>query len=50
MLALYLILYVVALVCFLMAAFGVAASRVNLIGLGLAFMVLVPIIQLAQKL
>lgn len=49
----FFLLYLVALVCFLIAAIaperGVFA-RVNLIGLGLAFMVAVPFIQSAQAL
>lgn len=44
---LFLILLVLAFVCFGAAAFGVA-SRVNLMSLGLLFWVLVPLIQTAQ--
>lgn len=41
---LLLLLLIAGLVCFLIAAVGVA-SRVNLLALGLAFWILVPIIQ-----
>jgi hypothetical protein len=39
-----LILYVIAAVCFALAAFGVATNRVNLLALGLLAWVLVPLI------
>jgi hypothetical protein len=47
--AIYLILLIVALVCFLLAAVGVVVHRrLNLIALGLAFWILVPLVQLAR--
>lgn len=48
MVLLYLILYVVALVLFLMAAFGVSARRVNLMSLGLAAVAFVWVLQTLQ--
>jgi hypothetical protein len=45
MATLYLILLVVAALCFGAAAINVVASRVNLIALGLLAYVLVPLIQ-----
>ena len=45
---LYLILFVVALVLFLMAAFGFTARRVNLMALGLACVALVWVLQTLQ--
>lgn len=42
---LYLILFVVALVLFVLVAFGVTARRVNLLALGLALWVLVSVLQ-----
>lgn len=50
MTALYLVLLILSLVCFAVAAFGVVVDRVNLLALGLAFWVLVPLIQVAQRL
>lgn len=44
----YLILYVVAAVCFALAAFGVLVERVNLLALGLLAWVLVPLIMTAR--
>lgn len=38
------LLYLVAFLCFLAAAFGVASSRVNLVAAGLAAWVLVPLV------
>lgn len=40
MLAVSTILLIIALICFFLAAIGVPASRINLIGLGLFFWVL----------
>jgi hypothetical protein len=42
--------YLLAFLCFLAAAFGVAASRVNLIGIGLALWVLVPLVNAVDAL
>lgn len=42
-----LLLYLVSFICFVLAAFGVAA-RVNLIAVGLACWVLIPLIATAQ--
>lgn len=50
MLVLFFILLLLALVCFAAAAFQVHASRINLLGLGLALWVAVPFIQTLQKL
>jgi hypothetical protein len=48
---LYLILYIIAAVCFVLAAFTVAAHpRINLIALGLLSWVLVPLIMTAKAL
>ncbi len=44
---LFLLLLIAGFICFLGAAFG-TFSRVNLIGLGLAFWILVPLIQAFQ--
>ncbi|MDQ3223148.1 MAG: hypothetical protein M3Q75_06725 [Gemmatimonadota bacterium] len=44
---LFLLLLIAGFVCFVAAAFG-TFSRVNLIGLGLAFWILVPLIQALQ--
>ena len=41
------VLYVLALVCFVLAAFGVPVPRVSLLALGLAFWVLVPLLAVA---
>jgi len=38
------LLYLVAFVCFLLVAFGVGPARVNLLAVGLAAWVLVPLI------
>ena len=50
MTVLFLILLIAGLACFLVAAFNLATVRVNLIALGLAFWILVPLIQTAQLL
>lgn len=50
MTALYFVLLLLALVCFVVAAFNVVSARVNLVALGLAFWVAVPFIQMLQKL
>lgn len=42
---LYLILYLLAAICFLAAASGRVAAKYNLVALGLLFWVLVPLIQ-----
>ena len=47
---LYLILLVLGLAAFLAAAFSVTINRVNLVALGLAFWILVPLIQLIDSL
>ena len=46
--SIYLVLYIVAAVCFAVVALGVG-GRVNLLALGLLAWVLVPLIQAAQK-
>lgn len=46
---LYLILFLAAFICFLLAAFGVAVRRLNLVALGLMLWSLVYVIQLFQK-
>lgn len=46
LLALYLVLYVVAAVCFVLAAFVRPATKVNLVAAGLLAWVLVPAIQI----
>lgn len=38
------LLYLIAFICFLLAAWGVAVSRLNLLAVGLAAWVLVPLI------
>jgi hypothetical protein len=46
------ILYLAAFLCFLLAAFGARASwagRLNLIGLGLALYVFVPLVEALRK-
>jgi hypothetical protein len=51
MLAITLILLIVAAVCFALAAFNVAPNpRVNWLGLGLFFWVLVPLISTVSRL
>jgi hypothetical protein len=50
MLAFYLLLYVVSAVLFALSAFGVEVRRVDLLALGLFFLVLVPLLQTLQKL
>ena len=50
MLVIYLVLYVLASACFLAFSFGQPAGRVNLLGLGVFFWSLVPILETAQKL
>ena len=47
---LYFVLLLVAVVCFGLAAFNVAVSRVNLVALGLLAYVLVQFLQLLVKL
>lgn len=47
MAVLFLILMILAVVCFLATAFGIAGRRVNLLALGLFFWVLVDLIRLA---
>lgn len=49
MIALYVVLYVLSSVCFLSYAMGAKAS-VHLLGLGVFFWSLVPLIQTIQKL
>jgi len=49
MTVLYLILLVAAGVCFGVSAFRPVASRVNFMALGLLLWVLVPLLQLAQR-
>lgn len=44
----YLLLFVVAAVCFSLAAYGVTVNRVNLVALGLLSWVLVPLLQVLQ--
>ena len=44
-----LILYLIAAICFALAAIGVAVHRINLIALGLLAWVLVPLIHQAQR-
>lgn len=46
----YLILLILAAACFVASAARVASTRVNLMALGLALWVLVPIIQVARNL
>lgn len=50
MTALYLVLFVAALVCFVLAAFDVAVRRLNLVALGLALWMLVAVLQTLQRL
>lgn len=51
MTALYAVLLVLALGCFVLAAFKlVAEARVNLVALGFSFWVLVPLLSLLQRL
>jgi hypothetical protein len=45
---LYLLLYIAAAACFLLATFEASVQRVNLVALGLLLWVLVPLIVLAQ--
>jgi hypothetical protein len=47
---LYMVMYLVALVLFVLDAFGVVVRRLNLLALGLAFWVAVPFLQAALKL
>jgi hypothetical protein len=49
MVVIFLLLLIGGLVCFLLTAFGVA-SRVNLLGLGLALWIAVDVIQKARQL
>lgn len=44
MTTLYMVLYLLAAVCFLLTALGVAVQRINVLALGLFFWVLVPLI------
>lgn len=48
MAVLFLILLLLAAVCFVVGAAGVAVQRVNVLALGLFFWVLVPLIQAIQ--
>jgi hypothetical protein len=50
MAVLFLILLLLAVVCFAVAASGRASARVNLVALGLFFWALVPLIQAVQAL
>lgn len=50
MTVIYLLLLVAALVCFVLAAFNVNVRNVTLMAAGLAFWVLVPLIQMAHRL
>lgn len=50
MLVFYMILLLLALVCFVAAAFRVASAKLELTALGLALFVAVPFIQTLQKL
>jgi energy-coupling factor transporter transmembrane protein EcfT len=50
--ALQFVIYLAAFLCFLLAAFGARASwagRLNLIGLGLALWIFVPLVQTLQR-
>lgn len=47
---LYFILYLIAVLLFVVSAFQLASAKVNLISLGLAFAFAVPLIQTLQKL
>ena len=47
---LYFVLLLLALVCFVAAASGKVASRFNLVAVGLALWVAVPLVQTLQKL
>ena len=47
---LYLVLYLLAATCFLGYAAGAKHPRINLLGLGVFFWALVPLIQTLQKL
>lgn len=49
MTVLYLILYILAVICFLAVAFRVRTNRVSLLGLGLALAFAVPLIQTWHK-
>jgi hypothetical protein len=46
--ALAFVLYLLALICFVLAAIGVPVHRTNLVALGLAFFALAWVIQTAQ--
>ncbi len=51
--ALQFVIYLAAFICFLLAAFGASGSwakRLNLIGLGLALWIFVPLVDTLQKL
>ena len=50
MLILYFILYILAAVCFFIYAIAKYKAKVNLLGLGVFFWSLVPLIQTFQKL
>lgn len=50
MTVLFFVLYLLALVCFLLATKQAVAAKLNLLPLGLAFTVAVPLIQMLQKL
>jgi hypothetical protein len=44
----YFVLYLLALICFALATFGVAVQRVNLVALGLFLALLPTVLALAQ--
>jgi hypothetical protein len=50
MVTLYLILLIISAVFFVLAAVNVASQRINLMAAGLFFWVLVPLIQMTQRL
>ena len=50
MTTLYVILYLLAAIVFVLAAFNVRVDKINLIGLGLFFFVLVPFLQQLNRL
>lgn len=48
MIVFFLIMYLLALICALLAAFGVGIPRVNLLALGFAFFVVPSLVQAIQ--
>ena len=50
LLVVFVVLYVLAATCFLGFALGAAHPKINLLGLGVFFWALVPLIQTLQKL